>query len=115
MQQHLLKGTAYPPKIYDEISYSQSLILSDVQCDLGRCANKRMAVARCACRLMAIAVQRIVMGTIDNVQLRRVPARLACICGQTFDAGRKLGWRIHGELGVRADRVPAVRQGCCTP
>src|SRR5262249_42147117 len=51
--QHLLEGTAYARKIYHEISYPQSLILSDVQGDLGRRADKRGAVARCTCRHMA--------------------------------------------------------------
>src|SRR2546429_2702317 len=51
------------------------------------------------------------MSTIDDVQLRRVPARLARIGRQALDAGRELDWRTHGEPGVRANGVPAVRQG----
>src|SRR5438067_13322359 len=64
---------------------------------------------------MTITVERVVMGTIDDVQLRRVPARLARIGRQTLDAGRELGRRAHGEPGVRANGVPAVGQGRCTP
>src|SRR5262252_11174934 len=55
------------------------------------------------------------MGTIDDVQLRRVSARLARIGCQTLDTCCELRWRAHGKPGVRADGVPAVRQGCRPP
>src|SRR5215831_10007681 len=64
---------------------------------------------------MAIAVERVVMGTIDDVQLRRVPARLARIGRQALDAGRELGRRAHGEPGIRANGIPAIGQGRRTP
>src|SRR5215467_5679797 len=64
---------------------------------------------------MAIAVQGVVMGTIDDVQFRRVPACLTHICRQTLNAYRELGRRAHGEPGVRANGIPAVSQGRGTP
>src|SRR5215510_10490438 len=46
MLQHLLKSTAHPRKIQHEVSYPQSLVLPNIQGNLGRRADKRAAVAR---------------------------------------------------------------------
>src|SRR5215468_8320985 len=64
---------------------------------------------------MAITVERVVMRTIDDVQLRRVPAHLARIGRQALDAGRELSWGAHGEPRIRANGIPAVRQGRRSP
>ena len=44
MLQHLLKSTAHPRQIQHEVSYPQGLVLPDVQGDLCRSADKRVAV-----------------------------------------------------------------------
>src|SRR5262249_55414514 len=55
------------------------------------------------------------MSRIDDAQLRRFSARLARIGRQTLDTCRELSWRAHGKPGVRANGVPAIRQGRCPP
>src|SRR5215468_10652397 len=44
MLQHLLKSTAHPRKIQHEIPYPQGFVLPNVQGDLSRSADKRLAV-----------------------------------------------------------------------
>src|SRR5262249_74257 len=46
MLQHLLEGTAHPREIHHEISYPQGLVLPNVQGDLSRSTDKRMARTR---------------------------------------------------------------------
>src|SRR5881296_2851956 len=64
---------------------------------------------------MAIAAQGVVRGTVDDVQLSRIPARLACIRRQALNAYRELGRRAHRESRIRADRIPAIGQGRRAP
>jgi hypothetical protein len=44
MLQHLLKRTAHPRQIHHEVSHPQDFVLPDVQGDLGRSADKWVAV-----------------------------------------------------------------------
>src|SRR2546430_325984 len=46
MLQHLLESTAHPRKIHHQVSHPQGFVLPYVQGDLGRSADKRVAVVR---------------------------------------------------------------------